>query len=463
MCRRKPIIFFFTLIILFFKIGIVWAQQPPNITYPANSTVLIVGKVVTLAPANTGGSATGYTVNAAPYSPLGAGLQLPPGIGFDQTTGIFSGTPPTVWPLTTYTVIASNAYGTSLFNVIIEVLSPTITLGPIPTKALCDNDFYVDVISMLPLTFQSSNIAVATITAAGAIHIAGPGTTIITAANTETSVSQTLTVVVLTPSITISPDSLDVCPGSQANFTATPINGGNNPVYQWRVNGVNTGVNSPTFSSSGLRNNDKITCKLTSNAPCTLPDTALSNTATFILHSSVTSSITITTSANTVCPGLLVTFTATAVTPDSILAYQWQVNGINKGSNSRTFTSSQLTDGDIITCDLITTSKCGVNTARSNAISLIAQSGCVVTIPNAFTPNGDGINDYWNIPVFQKNKYFTVNVYNRYGTLVFSSIGYGTPWDGTYNGKSLPVGTYYYIIDPKNGGNKLTGSVTILR
>ncbi|MDB4903695.1 MAG: hypothetical protein JWQ63_2976, partial [Mucilaginibacter sp.] len=51
----------------------------------------------------------------------------------------------------------------------------------------------------------------------------------------------------------------------------------------------------------------------------------------------------------------------------------------------------------------------------------------------------------------------------RYGTLVFSSVGYGTPWDGTYNGKSLPVGTYYYIIDPKNGGNKLTGPLTILR
>ena len=84
-------------------------------------------------------------------------------------------------------------------------------------------------------------------------------------------------------------------------------------------------------------------------------------------------------------------------------------------------------------------------------------------IPNTFTPNDDGINDYWNIPIFQKNKYFTVNIFNRYGTLVFSSVGYGTPWDGTYNGKPLPVGTYYYIIDPKNGGNKLTGSVTILR
>jgi gliding motility-associated-like protein len=448
---------------MFFKIGIVLAQQPPNITYPANSTVLIVGKAVTLAPTNTGGSATGYTINAAPYSPLGVGVQLPPGISFDQKTGIFSGTPPTVWPLTTYTVIASNTYGTSLFNVIIEVLSPVITFGPIPTKAICDNDFYVNITSMLPLTFQSSNTAVATITAGGAIHITGPGTTVITAANTETSVSQPLTVVVLTPSITISPDSLDVCPGSSANFTATPTNGGSNPIYQWRVNGVNIGVNSSTFSSSGLSNNDKITCKLISNAPCTLPDTAISNTATFILRSAVTSSITITSSANTFCPGSPVTFTATAVTPDSILAYQWKVNGINTGNNSQTFTSTKLTDGDSVTCNLITTSKCGVNTVTSNAISLIAQSGCVVIIPNTFTPNGDGINDYWNVPVFQKNKYFTVNIFDRYGTLVFSSVGYGTPWDGTYNGKSLPVGTYYYIIDPKNGGNKLTGPLTILR
>jgi gliding motility-associated-like protein len=57
----------------------------------------------------------------------------------------------------------------------------------------------------------------------------------------------------------------------------------------------------------------------------------------------------------------------------------------------------------------------------------------------------------------------TVHVYNRYGTAVFGIVGYNTPWDGKYNGEDLPVGTYYYVIDPKNGRKIITGSLTILR
>ncbi|HRF26479.1 MAG TPA: gliding motility-associated C-terminal domain-containing protein, partial [Ferruginibacter sp.] len=56
-----------------------------------------------------------------------------------------------------------------------------------------------------------------------------------------------------------------------------------------------------------------------------------------------------------------------------------------------------------------------------------------------------------------------VEVFNRYGQLVFTSTGYGTPWDGTTKGKPLPVATYYYVIQLKNGFKPLSGSVTIIR
>jgi hypothetical protein len=46
---------------------------------------------------------------------------------------------------------------------------------------------------------------------------------------------------------------------------------------------------------------------------------------------------------------------------------------------------------------------------------------------------------------------------------VFYSVGYNTPWNGTRNGQALPVGTYYYIVQLKNGFKPLSGSVTILR
>ncbi len=84
-------------------------------------------------------------------------------------------------------------------------------------------------------------------------------------------------------------------------------------------------------------------------------------------------------------------------------------------------------------------------------------------IPAAFTPNGDGINDTWNIQYLDTYPGATVEVYNRNGEKVFSSVGYGNPWDGRYRDVDLPMGTYYYIIDPKHGRGKLTGSVTIVR
>jgi len=86
-----------------------------------------------------------------------------------------------------------------------------------------------------------------------------------------------------------------------------------------------------------------------------------------------------------------------------------------------------------------------------------------IVIPNTFTPNGDGINDVWNIKSLTDYPDCMVSIYTRYGGLVYQSRGYSTPWNGTTNGKQLPVGTYYYIIDPKSGVKKLAGSITILR
>ena len=86
-----------------------------------------------------------------------------------------------------------------------------------------------------------------------------------------------------------------------------------------------------------------------------------------------------------------------------------------------------------------------------------------LNVPNVFSPNGDGINDTWIIRSLADYPGCTVEVFSRYGAPVFSSTGYSTPWDGTLKGSPLPVGTYYYIIDPKNGLPKITGNVTILK
>ena len=86
-------------------------------------------------------------------------------------------------------------------------------------------------------------------------------------------------------------------------------------------------------------------------------------------------------------------------------------------------------------------------------------------VPNAFTPNGDGINDFWNIKYLESYVNASVRVFSRYGSMVYYSVkGYAQPWKGQMNGSDLPMGTYYYIIDPKTKGRRvISGSVTIVR
>ena len=84
-------------------------------------------------------------------------------------------------------------------------------------------------------------------------------------------------------------------------------------------------------------------------------------------------------------------------------------------------------------------------------------------IPNTFSPNGDGINETWVIEYLDTYPNNRVQVFTRAGQLVFESRGYKTPWNGTMNGKTLPVDTYYYIVEPENGRKPITGYVTILK
>jgi gliding motility-associated-like protein len=86
-----------------------------------------------------------------------------------------------------------------------------------------------------------------------------------------------------------------------------------------------------------------------------------------------------------------------------------------------------------------------------------------IKIPSAFTPNGDNINDKWEIRNYFLYPGITVKVFNRRGLMIFSSKGYEKSWDGKYNGNDVPSGTYYYIVNPNNGDKPFTGTVTIVR
>jgi gliding motility-associated-like protein len=90
-----------------------------------------------------------------------------------------------------------------------------------------------------------------------------------------------------------------------------------------------------------------------------------------------------------------------------------------------------------------------------------------IKVYTGFSPNNDGFNDTWVIThAVEYGDRIHVRVFNRWGETVFESTGYGgsQEWDGTRNGRPMPVGAYYYIIDVDDGKSEpYTGTVTILR
>ncbi len=108
----------------------------------------------------------------------------------------------------------------------------------------------------------------------------------------------------------------------------------------------------------------------------------------------------------------------------------------------------------------------GEGCSSSDTVTVTVLPFCI-KVKNAFTPNGDGVNDTWMVyDQFDCLKNVRVQVFNRYGSRVFESQNYRNDWRGTYSGKTLPDATYYYVVDFLLQDGRLyqvRGDVTILR
>jgi uncharacterized protein (TIGR02145 family) len=190
----------------------------------------------------------------------------------------------------------------------------------------------------------------------------------------------------VTVSVSIAPSQNSVCSGTTVSFLATPLNQGTAPFYQWKVNGVNAGTNSTTFSYIPL-NGDFVTCKLTSNAPCAAGNPATSNTVTMIVNPNQPVSISITSTSITVCAGTIVAFNALPLNQGTTPFYQWKVNGINAGTNSTTYSYVPL-NGDQVSCVLTSNATCATgNPATSNVITMTVNPNLAVSISIAASAN----------------------------------------------------------------------------
>jgi RHS repeat-associated protein len=214
-----------------------------------------------------------------------------------------------------------------------------------------------------------------------------------------------------TVGITISSSSL--CVGDQATFSANITNGGSNPVYQWRRNGYNISsdvVGPPPYVlvNSTIVAGDVITCELTSNATCVSSIYATSNAITVAYQAKLTPAVSI--SANTTaCPTKTVTFTATPTNGGAAPIYNWQINeaAAPGATNSPTYTTSGLADGQRVRCIMTTNLACYTTpTATSNTIHVspypvdgtIAASRTTICLGESVTitsAGGNGSPYYW--------------------------------------------------------------------
>ena len=100
----------------------------------------------------------------------------------------------------------------------------------------------------------------------------------------------------------------------------------------------------------------------------------------------------------------------------------------------------------------------------SNAVSV--EKPYALYSPNAFSPDGDGINDFFKVSG-QGMIDFVIQIYNRWGQMVYKSTDLSQGWDGTFKGKNLPTGSYVYKIKTSKYGveQKLvkSGSIALVR
>ncbi|MFZ4522980.1 MAG: hypothetical protein ACOYNC_14820, partial [Bacteroidales bacterium] len=184
---------------------------------------------------------------------------------------------------------------------------------------------------------------------------------------------------ILPVSVSITASANPVCAGTTVTYTATPVNGGSTPAYQWKVNGTTvSGATNATYAFVPA-NSTAVSCVLTSSATCITGNPATSNTITMTVNPLLAVSVSIAVSANPVCSGTSVACTATPVNGGSTPAYQWKVNGSPvAGATTSTYTFTPV-NGNTIACQLTSGESCSSgNPATSNQLTMSVLSTLLV-------------------------------------------------------------------------------------
>ena len=237
-----------------------------------------------------------------------------------------------------------------------------------------------------------------------------------------------------------------LCPNQQTGIIAVNTTGGTQPyTYFW-----STGDTSVVLTN--LEGGDYI-LTITDNNLCTKIDSIHLNQPTAIIIASETHDV----SCKENHDGSIAVSVSGGTQPYS---YHW-----DNSSADTSFIS------DILAGNYGLTLTDGNNCTQTENFTINGSEESCLIIPNVFTPNNDGSNDTWNIQGTEFFDQVSIEVYNRWGDLIFKYDGTGTgyadsqnQWDGTYKGKKvLAMQTFAYVINLYNGDKPLTGNVTVIQ
>lgn len=278
------------------------------------------------------------------------------------------------------------------------------------------------------------------------IPLAGPGNNgtyyvTVTSAKGCTSKDSTVAVLTLKPSVNAGADQ-EICEGTSAQLSGAGI--GIITSYEWSPPNdisdphIPNPLASPTETTVYALTATNIECSVSDSVLIAVDKNPTADAGTdkvIIKGQSVT--------LNAIAGGTDVTYNWT---PDVNIAGITTLNPIVNPITTQMYTLNVFSNK-------------GCGTATDSVLVKVYQQ---LYIPNAFTPNGDGINDTWFIETLQAYPGAEVKVFNRYGQMVFNNHGKNISWDGKLKGVQLTSGAYVYVIDLKKDMPVIKGVVYIL-
>lgn len=231
--------------------------------------------------------------------------------------------------------------------------------------------------------------------------------------------------------------------------------------YQWSINGdVVSDVDSAILELSAPQNFDSVTVRLVTNQSCVSEDTLYANTIIRLSH-----------------PVTAVTEGQLAFINEGI--YPLDGTGSTE-ANDINYSWIEFTNDDSTKVGNTVIADFKAFESQHDFLLIVNNEFCVDTahltisidyqlhIPNVFSPNGDANHDVWMITNIEKFPGAEVQIFNRWGSVVYQSVPgecykLENAWDGKLGGNKVPDATYYYILDLNDGSESIAGDVTILR